>query len=152
MRHFASTGCEGGGSTPGWRVEHAALHLCRDKENVSRRRRSRGLVERRGAWGGSRRNGGGRDGCPGPHPKPKKGWGPSGACMRCFTLGLVGWPWRGWGETEGLIHPHPGPTRRGVRSIGLRAEGGEMRLGGEEGGRDREVGRWEGGEGAGLQG
>ena len=31
------------------------------------------------------------------------------------------------------IHPHPGPTRRGVRSR-RRAEGGEMRLGGEEGG------------------
>ena len=31
------------------------------------------------------------------------------------------------------IHPHPGPTRRGVRSRGG-VEEGEMRLGGREGG------------------
>ena len=31
------------------------------------------------------------------------------------------------------IHPHPGPTRRGVRSRG-RVEEGEMRLGGKGGG------------------
>ena len=33
------------------------------------------------------------------------------------------------------IHPHPGPTRRGVRSGGgLKVEEGEMRLGGKGGG------------------
>ena len=38
---------------------------------------------------------------PGPHSKPNKGWGPSGACMRRVPLGLVGCLGRGRGETEG---------------------------------------------------
>ena len=68
-----------------------------------------------------------RGGRPGPHPKPNKGWGPSGACMRCVPLGLVGCLGGGVGERQmGVlvadslvgIHPHPGPTRRGVRSRG----------------------------------
>ena len=70
-----------------------------------------------------------RGGRPGPHPKPSKGWGPSGACMRRAPLGLVGCLGRDRGKTEGGggvlvadslvgIHPHPGPTRRGVRSRG----------------------------------
>ena len=42
-----------------------------------------------------------RGGRPGPHPKPNKGWGPSGACMRRVPLGLVGCLGRGRGETEG---------------------------------------------------
>ena len=42
-----------------------------------------------------------RGGRPGPHPKPSKGWGPSGACMRRVPLGLVGCLGRGRGKTEG---------------------------------------------------
>ena len=42
-----------------------------------------------------------RGGRPGPHPKPNKGWGPSGACMRRVPLRLVGCLGRGRGETEG---------------------------------------------------
>ena len=45
--------------------------------------------------------GGGR---PGPHPKPNKGWGPSGSCMRRVPLGLVGCLGGGCrGETEGVL-------------------------------------------------
>ena len=32
-----------------------------------------------------------RGGRPGPHPKPNKGWGPSGTSMRRVPLGLVGY-------------------------------------------------------------
>ena len=42
-----------------------------------------------------------RGGRPGPHPKPNKGWGPSGACMWRVLLGLVGCLGRVGGETEG---------------------------------------------------
>ena len=42
-----------------------------------------------------------RGGRPGPHPKPSKGWGPSGTCMRRVPLGLVGCLGRGRGKTEG---------------------------------------------------
>ena len=42
--------------------------------------------------------GGGR---PGPHPKPNKGWGPSGACMRRVPLGLVGCLERGGERQKG---------------------------------------------------
>ena len=42
-----------------------------------------------------------RGGRPGPHPKPNKGWGPSGACMRRAPLGLVGCLGRDGGKTEG---------------------------------------------------
>ena len=42
-----------------------------------------------------------RSGRPGPHPKPSKGWGPSGACMRRAPLGLVGCLGRDRGKTEG---------------------------------------------------
>ena len=42
-----------------------------------------------------------RSGRPGPHPKPNKGWGPSGACMRRVPLGLVECLGRGRGKTEG---------------------------------------------------
>ena len=59
VRRFASTG-RGGGGTPGWGAEHTALRPSRGKENVSRRRRNRGLVARRGPRGGRRRNGGGK--------------------------------------------------------------------------------------------
>ena len=40
-----------------------------------------------------------RGGRPGPHPKPSKGWGPSGACMRRAPLGLVGCLGRDRGKT-----------------------------------------------------
>ena len=53
-------GAGGGGGTPGWGAEHAALRPSRGKENVGRRRRNRGLVARRGTRGGRRRNGGGK--------------------------------------------------------------------------------------------
>ena len=43
-----------------------------------------------------------RGGRPGPHPKPNKVWGPSGACMRLATLGLVGCLGRDGGKTEGV--------------------------------------------------
>ena len=68
-----------------------------------------------------------RGGRPGPHPKPNKGWGLSGACMRRAPLGLVGCLGRDREEKQrGVlvadslvgIHPQPGPTRRGVRSRG----------------------------------
>ena len=41
-------------------------------------------------------------GRPGPHPKPNKGWGPSGACMQRVQLNGAGRV-PGWcrGETEG---------------------------------------------------
>ena len=55
---FRLHGAQGG--TPGWGAEHTALHPSRGKENVSRRRRNRGLVARRGTRGGRRRNGGGK--------------------------------------------------------------------------------------------
>ena len=43
-----------------------------------------------------------RGGRPGPHPKPNKGWGPSGAYIRRVPLGLVGCWWHTVrGETEG---------------------------------------------------
>ena len=42
-----------------------------------------------------------RGGRPGPHPKPNKGWGPSGAYMRRAPLGLVGCLGRDRGKTEG---------------------------------------------------
>ena len=42
-----------------------------------------------------------RDGHPGPHPKPNKGWGPSVACMRRAPQGLVGCLGRDGGKTEG---------------------------------------------------
>ena len=42
-----------------------------------------------------------RGGRPGPHPKPSKGWGPSGAYMRRAPLGLVGCLGRDRGKTEG---------------------------------------------------
>ena len=42
-----------------------------------------------------------KSGRPGPHPKPNKGWGPLGACMRRVPLGLVGCLGRGRGKTEG---------------------------------------------------
>ena len=42
-----------------------------------------------------------RGGRPGPHPKPSKGWDPSGACMRRVPMGLVGCLGRVRGETEG---------------------------------------------------
>ena len=42
-----------------------------------------------------------RGGRPGPHPKPSKGWGPSGACMRRAPLGLVGCQGRERGKTKG---------------------------------------------------
>ena len=46
--------------------------------------------------------------------------------MRRVPLGLVGCLGKGWGETKGVlvadslvwIHPHSGPTRRGVRCMG----------------------------------
>ena len=44
--------------------------------------------------------GGGR---PGPHPKPNKGWGPLGVCMRHVSLGLVGCLGRSRGKTEGGV-------------------------------------------------
>ena len=99
VRRFVSAGRRG--DTPGWGAEHTALHPSRGKESVGRRRRNRGLVARRGARGGRRRNCGERGGRPGPHPKPNKGWGPSGACRRRVPLGLVGCLGRGRGETEG---------------------------------------------------
>ena len=46
------------------------------------------------------------------------------------------------------IHPHPGPTRRGVRSRG-RVEEGEMRLGWKGGGGGQEGGAFGGGDGGG---
>ena len=42
-----------------------------------------------------------RGGRPGPHSKPNKGWGTSGACMRRAPLGLVGCLGRDRGKTEG---------------------------------------------------
>ena len=74
----------------------------------SRQRKRRPTAEE----SGSRRKGealkeaavgtvGERSGRPGPHPKPNKGWGPSGACMRRVPLGLVGCLGRGRGKTEG---------------------------------------------------
>ena len=42
-----------------------------------------------------------KGGRPRPHPKPNKGWGPSGSCMRRVPLGLVGCLGRSRGETEG---------------------------------------------------
>ena len=89
-----------------------------------------------GGWG----KGGGR---PGPHPKPNKGWGPSGACMRRVPLGLVGCLGRGRGKTEGgvLVADSLGgsiPTlglQEGELGAGGWVEEGEMRLGGKgEGG------------------
>ena len=101
VRRFASTGRGGGGGTPGWGAEHAALRPSRGKENVGRRRRNRGLVARQGTRGGRCKTVEERGGRPGPHPKPNKGWGPSGACKRRVPLGLVGCLGRGRGKTEG---------------------------------------------------
>ena len=66
--------------------------------------------------------------------------------LRGPACGALRWGWSGaWGgigeRQRGVlvadslvgIHPHPGPTRRGVRSRG-RVEEGEMRLGGKGGG------------------
>ena len=74
------------GGTPGWGAEHTA------PPPQSRQRKRRPTAEESGSRGEALEEAavgtvGKRGGRPGPHPKPNKGWRPSGACMRRVPLG-----------------------------------------------------------------
>ena len=99
VRRFASTGRGGVRRVGGWNIlppaPVAAKKTSADGGGIGVSSQGETLEEAAVGTVGER---GGR---PGPHPKPNKGWGPSGACMRRVPLGLVGCLGRSRGKTKG---------------------------------------------------
>ena len=98
MRRFASTGRRGVRRSGGRNIlpsaSVAAKKTSADGRGIGVSPQGEALEEAAVGTVGER---GGR---PGPHPKPNKGWGPSGACMRRVPLGLVGCLGRSRGKIE----------------------------------------------------